>query len=115
MQTIDFKEFEVRLQKMKETLESNIVSLKTEMEAIVLEDEIDDMLDMASLESDSMHHRIVLKQQEHELDEVIHALSKIKNGTYGICEESGDAIPVERLRAELHTRYCLEDAKKVEK
>ena len=115
MKTIDFQEFEVRLKKMKEIFESDIVSLKEEMEAIVLEDEIDDMGDMASLESDSMHHRVLLKQQQHELDEVNHALSKIENGVYGICEESGDAIPVERLRAEPHARYCLKDAKKVEK
>jgi DnaK suppressor protein len=115
METMDFQEYEVRLQKMKEKLESNIARLKEEMEAIATEDVIDDMEDMASLESDSMHHTALLKQQQHELDEVIHALAKIRNGTYGICEENGDVIPPERLRVEPHTRYCLEDARKAEK
>jgi DnaK suppressor protein len=115
METIDFQEFEVRLQEMKDILESDILSLKDEMEIIVLEDNIDDMADMASLESDCMHHRVLLKQQQHELDEVNHALSKIKNKTYGVSEDSGEVIPIERLRAEPHTRYCLKDIKKMQK
>ena len=115
MESIYLKEFEERLKKMKEALESSVLNLKDEMEAIVLDHGILDSLDMASLESDSMSHRALLKQQRRELDEVIHALSKIKNARYGICEESGDAIPIERLRAEPHARYCFNDAKKIEK
>jgi RNA polymerase-binding transcription factor len=113
MATLDYQEFELLLQKMKEDLESNIARLTEEIETIVTDDGINDMEDLASLESDSMHHESLLKQQKHELAEVIHALSKLNNRTYGICEESGDTIPVERLRAEPHTRYCLDDAKKV--
>jgi RNA polymerase-binding transcription factor len=33
-----------------------------------------------------------------QLGEVEHALAKFENGTYGISERSGRAIPVERLR-----------------
>ena len=115
MSTIDYQEFELRLQNMKAKLESNISRLIEELEGIRTEDGINDMEDLASLESDSMHHNAVLKQQQHELGEVIHALSKLKNRTYGICEESGDTIPIERLLAEPHARYCMEDAKKVGK
>lgn len=111
MKTIDYQEFQTRLQTMKEELESNIARLKNEIDAIATEDEIDDMEDMASLESDNMHHAALLKQQQHELSEVIHALSKIKYGTYGICEQSGDMISLERLRAEPQARYCIKDAK----
>ena len=113
MATIDYQEFELLLQKMKEDLESNIARLTEEIETIVTDDGINDMEDLASLESDSMHHESLLKQQRHELEEVNHAMSKLYNRTYGICEESGDTIPVERLRAEPHTRYCIDDAKKV--
>ena len=115
MKTINFQEFEVLLQKMKESLESNIINLKNEMESLVLENEILDTVDMASLENDSINHKALLKQQEHELDEVNHALEKIKNGTYGVCEKNGDTIPIERLHAEPSTRYCMEDARKIEK
>jgi DnaK suppressor protein len=113
MATLDYEEFELLLQKMKEDLESNIARLTEEIETIVTDDGINDMEDLASLESDSMHHESLLKQQRHELEEVNHAMSKLYNRTYGICEESGDTIPVERLRAEPHTRYCIDDAKKV--
>ena len=113
MATLDYQEFELLLQKMKEDLESNIARLTEEIETIVTDDGINDMEDLASLESDSMHHESLLKQQRHELEEVNHAMSKLYNRTYGICEESGDTIPVERLRAEPHTRYCIDDAKKV--
>ena len=115
MATIDYQEFELKLEKMKEELEANISRLTEEMEAIVTDDSDTDMEDLASLESDSMHHNALLEQQQKELAEVNHALGKIKDGSYGICEESGDLISVERLRAEPHTRYCVDDAKKVGK
>ncbi len=115
MKTIDYQEFQTRLETMKEELESNIARIKDEMDAIASDDDIHDMEDMASLVSDNMHHAALLKQQQHELNEVIHALSKIKNGTYGVCEKSGDKISIERLRVEPQTRYCLADEKLTQK
>ena len=112
MGTLNIQEFELQLQKMKKELESNIGRLNEEMEAIVTDNSVNDIEDMASLESESMHHTALLKQQRHELAEVKHALEKIKVGTYGICEKSGDLIEVERLRAKPHTRYCLKDAQR---
>lgn len=109
MENIDFNEFETILQKMRNELESNITRLNNEMNIIAAEDEINDMQDMASLVSDNNHHKAVLKQQKHELDEVNHALAKIKNGTYGKCEKSGEMISIERLRAVPHTRYSIQD------
>lgn len=113
MANLDYEEFRVRLQAMRNELTANIARLSAEMDDIVLDDDIDDMGDMASQQSDEEHHSALLKQQRHELAEVEHALSKLDNNTYGICEESGDTIPVERLRVEPHTRYCVQDAKKV--
>ncbi len=42
-----------------------------------------------------------------QVEEIDRALSKIDEGTYGICEDCGKAIPVERLRALPATRYCV--------
>ncbi|MDW8287221.1 MAG: TraR/DksA C4-type zinc finger protein [Flammeovirgaceae bacterium] len=36
------------------------------------------------------------------------ALIRIKNGTYGVCVETGKLIPKERLRAVPHTQYSIE-------
>lgn len=49
---------------------------------------------------------------EHELEtrlrNVDDALEKIKNSTYGICEKCGEAIDIERLRAEPAARNCVQ-------
>ena len=105
-----FGEFEKLLIKMKTQIESNIDLLEEEMEKLSTEDEIDDGEDMALLMSDSMDHHALLLQQRKELQEVNHAIEKIKKGTYGICEKSGEPIPPERLRAEPHARYTVEEA-----
>lgn len=39
------------------------------------------------------------------------ALVRIENGTYGICRQTGQLIPKERLRAVPHATLCI-DAKK---
>lgn len=39
------------------------------------------------------------RQVEEELTDVNEALQKMAQGTYGICEETGKPIPIERLRA----------------
>lgn len=36
------------------------------------------------------------------------ALIRIKNGTYGVCRDSGKLIPKERLRAVPHTQQTIE-------
>ena len=46
-------------------------------------------------------------RQEHELLEVDHALGRIEEGTYGICEGTEEPISKERLRAKPWTRYSI--------
>ena len=105
-----FGEFEKLLTMMKNQIESNIDLLEEEMDALSSEDEIGESEDMAMLMGDSMDHHALLLQQRRELEEVNHALEKIKKGTYGICEKSGEPIPMERLRAEPHARFTVEEA-----
>jgi len=114
MEALNYEEFEKLLFSMREEIMSNIEQLREELDSITAEDEIDDIEDMSSLISDNDSHIALLEQQQNELDEVNHALFKIKNRNYGICEASGKKIPLERLRAEPHTRYTLEEAKKAE-
>jgi len=40
------------------------------------------------------------------------ALIKIKNGTYGVCRDTGKLIPKERLRAVTHTQQTIEAKQK---
>ena len=49
-----------------------------------------------------------LRRNEHALGEVQHARRRIRDGSYGFCEDCGEAIGVERLRAVPTARYCLD-------
>ena len=107
MKKKELGEFEVLLLTMKATIESNIARLKAEREGISTADDIVDIEDGVSLETESRNEAALLRQQEEELGEVVHALAKIEKGTYGICEASGKPIPAARLRAIPQTRYGI--------
>lgn len=49
----------------------------------------------------------LLEQLEREHEEVEHALQKFKDGTFGICEVTGETIPYERLEAKPTARTIV--------
>jgi RNA polymerase-binding transcription factor DksA len=51
----------------------------------------------------------ILEQVEAELADVAHALQRLDDGTYGICEACGQPIGDERLEAMPAARFCLKD------
>lgn len=70
--------------------------------------EIGDVQDDAAEEN---RRRQALDRSERDgarLAEVEAALRRMDDGTYGICEETGEEIPFARLRAEPTTRYTVE-------
>lgn len=50
----------------------------------------------------------IVTRQRAELALVDHALSRIKIGTYGTCEDCSGEIELTRLKAVPYTKYCLE-------
>ncbi len=46
-------------------------------------------------------------QARIEVDEIDHALAKLANGSYGLCEGCGQPIPRARLKALPHARLCV--------
>ncbi len=60
---------------------------------------------LAESELLQMHERLRL-----QLVEIEQALSRIDNGTYGVCEETEEWIEAERLRAIPWTRLSIEGA-----
>ncbi|MBW8049343.1 MAG: TraR/DksA family transcriptional regulator [Cytophagales bacterium] len=66
----------------------------------VLEDGAD------SLEKEKLG-QLAARQQKF-LQQLENALVRIKNGTYGVCIETGKLIPKERLRAVPHTQHTIE-------
>jgi DnaK suppressor protein len=73
--------------------------------------------DMPDHASDEERRTLALRRRRHDdarLHEVEAALRRMADGTYGICEETGDEIPFARLRAEPTTRYTVEAQELVE-
>jgi RNA polymerase-binding transcription factor DksA len=57
----------------------------------------------------------ILEQVEAELSDVEHALRRLDEGTYGVCEACGCAIDDSRLEAKPEARLCLDDQTKAER
>ena len=47
------------------------------------------------------------ERQKKFMEEIEHALARIKDGTYGICVETGDLISKQRLSIVPHTMYSV--------
>ena len=65
---------------------------------------LEDGADTAEKES---LNQLAARQQKF-INNLENALIRIKNGTYGICVDTGKLIPKERLRAVPHTMHCIE-------
>ena len=51
----------------------------------------------------------ILEQVEAELADVEHALQRLEDGTYGVCEACGEPIGEARLDALPAARFCVKD------
>ncbi len=55
--------------------------------------------DTAAIMADRDRENALDENEKQLLHEINHALDRISDGTYGICEVTGEPIPTERLRA----------------
>ena len=80
-------------------------SLRAEADALVADFEPGDVqFDEESGEGDTLNIErerdlALSAQARQQVEEIDHALSKFADGTYGVCEVSGEPIPKERLEA----------------
>ncbi|MCB1143673.1 MAG: TraR/DksA C4-type zinc finger protein [Leptospiraceae bacterium] len=72
--------------------------------------EMGDIADMASEINEDVLNSVLTENEVDLLNQIEKALTKIENGTYGICEGSKKKIPVARLRAIPWTPYTVEFA-----
>ena len=49
----------------------------------------------------------IIGNKSEEIDDIDSALNKLKEGTYGVCEECGEDIPIKRLEAVPSASYCV--------
>ena len=114
-QIIDTKEFKKKLETELKTLETELKSVghknpdnPADWEAGSGEVDINasDSADIADNIESYESNTAILKQLETQYNDVKLALEKIKKGTYGICEVSGEQIAIERLEANPSARTC---------
>ncbi|AGA23412.1 Hypothetical protein A7A1_2794 [Bacillus subtilis subsp. subtilis str. BSP1] len=72
------------------------------------------MADHGTLVTDRMTDQTVKEIDRELLEEVNRALQKMKDGTYGVCEKTGQEIPYERLEAVPYARMTVEAQADVE-
>jgi RNA polymerase-binding transcription factor DksA len=57
--------------------------------------------------SDPHTHAALIAATRQSLEQVTAALRRMAEGTYGLCERCGKAIPSERLEILPHARFCV--------
>jgi DnaK suppressor protein len=70
----------------------------------------DGIQDMADAASNSYNVDILMSISDNDLNllkDIDNSLDKIKNNTYGICEECEEKITEKRLEANPVARYCI--------
>src|SRR4051794_19926064 len=113
----DLKRFrEILLAKKKEILRNAQRTLNEDMTL-----DADDLPDEMDLASSEYLHSFTFRLRGREkvfLQKIDHALEKIKEGTFGVCEQCGEPISLKRLEARLETTLCIrckEDQERIEK
>jgi RNA polymerase-binding transcription factor DksA len=101
------------LLRLRQRLQGQAKEHLTAAEAPRKEDQ--DFAAQASDESEFENLIAEVHSEETLLAEIEAALERMRLGTYGICQVSGDPIPGPRLRAVPWTRYRLDVAASLEK
>ena len=108
MKPEEYQEFKTLLENLKTQFLESILQLESEMRQLTTQSGVDDNIQASVKQTDALDHTAVLIQQRKELADVNDALAKFDDGSYGICEETGEEIPLERLRVEPQARCIVE-------
>lgn len=114
MEREELQYFLQRLQERREQLMHQIKQYEEELHDIQ-EEMPADSKDAAPWERRQDLLKRFIADDRAELHQIEAALSKIEAGTYGICEECGDPIPIPRLRARPLVLYCLRCQEEMER
>ncbi len=108
-----------RLEFFRELLNERLRILIDEAERTVSgmtndKDTFPDPTDRANLETDRNFLLRIRDRERKLILKIKEALARIEEGTFGICEECGEEISEERLRARPVTTLCIECKTKAE-
>ncbi|WP_250296174.1 TraR/DksA family transcriptional regulator [Wolbachia endosymbiont of Oedothorax gibbosus] len=97
--------------KQLEYFSLKLQSILAELEKQELED---NSIDTYYSDEDSGNEELIKRRKDRK-EKIKEALEKIKLGTYGYCDGTGEEIGVERLKANPLAIYCIEEQERVEK
>lgn len=113
----DLKRFRELLEEKKEEILKS--AKRTLNEDMALDsDDLPDEMDLASSEYLQSFTFRLRGREKTFLKKIDHALAKIDEGTFGICEECEEPISAKRLEARPETTLCIrckEDQERIEK
>ncbi len=105
MRAQELEFFKEQLLNAKEHILQNMDLASKELDQLQTQENNDDM-DYASMRSDAMIEQAVSDQQKAELADIEHALGRIAEGTYNICEMCSEEISISRLKAKPYAKLC---------
>ena len=88
---------------------------KTVSDMTDMRENFPDPTDRASMESDRNFELRIRDRERRLIGKIKDALDRIEGGTFGICEECGENISEERLKARPVTTLCIDCKKSQEK
>ena len=108
-----------RLDYFRELLNERLNTLLEEAEKTVTgmtndRDSFPDPTDRANLETDRNFLLRIRDRERKLIGKIKEALARIDDGTFGICEECGEDISEERLKARPVTTLCIDCKTKAE-
>jgi DnaK suppressor protein len=105
----EIKELKDMLIQLRDSLLSKAVERKQDGEYEISRDNLADETDLASVETDQDVVMRLAEYDMHKLNLVDRAIRKIdaNDGTYGLCEATGEPIGFKRLRVQPWVLYCL--------
>lgn len=105
--------------KLRARLASDQVDTQATVDALLLELELfqasrrdtttDDGQDPEgpALDFERSQSTVVLNQARYHLQQIHKAMSRMDEGTYGVCERCNDQIPFARLEARPYSEHCV--------
>ncbi|MCP4296019.1 MAG: TraR/DksA family transcriptional regulator [Proteobacteria bacterium] len=101
------KQIKEKLLEMQELIIAEMEQDRDKSASAVTND-IGDSIDHATEERNRELYQLLGERDQHKLDQIQHALEKIDEEQYGICEECGSTIGKKRLLALPFTDLCID-------
>ncbi len=106
MNKIEIEYFKTLLDSQLKELQSHLVY--ADIRKVSNDDGFHDFLDVATADTDKNMLFRIRERESRLIAKIKEALQRISDGTYGICEECGEDIPIKRLKARPVATQCID-------